>query len=78
MPPLFPSNVDAIKVWNLVSDQRIWVGGMAGIKAVALKHEPIWKLIDEFRVEDRIGTFEKVILIFNHIRKIEEGNQKKG
>lgn len=78
MPVLWASNSDAIKIWNLVSDQRIWVGSMAGITSVALKHEPIWKLIDELKVENRVGTFEKVLHIFNHIRKIEETTPKNG
>jgi len=78
MPSLWLSNGDAIRIWNLVSDQRIWVGGFGGIKSVALKHEPIWKLIDELKVGDRVKTFEKVLKIFNHIKKIEEANPRNG
>ena len=72
MPPLWPSNVDAVRIWNLVQDQRIWVSSMGGTFSIALKHEPIWKLIDELEIEDRIGTFEKILKVFNHIKKIED------
>ncbi len=72
MPPLWVSNNNAIKIWGLVHDQRIWISGMGGVKSVALKHEPIWKLIDELKIEDRMKTFEKVLYIYDHIKKIEE------
>jgi len=72
MPDLMPTNVNALKVWQLVQDQRIWVsGGMGAPVSVALKHGPIWKLIDEFHIEDRIKTFGKVLRVFDNIRSIE-------
>ena len=69
LPPLFPENVEVYNIWGLVSDQRIYAG-MDGIP-LALKHEPIWKLIDELEVEDRFGVFSKVLRIFSHINTQE-------
>lgn len=68
-----PENVDAVKIWGLVSDQRIWVGGgMSAPVSAGLQHAPIWKLIDEFQVEDRLNTFIKVLDIYGHISSIEK------
>lgn len=72
LPELYQENIEAVKIWGLVSDQRIWVGGgMSAPVSVALRHEPIWKLINEFHVEDRLTTFIKVLNIYEHISRIE-------
>ena len=71
MPDLMPTNISALKIWQLVQDQRIWVSGMGAPVSVALKHEPIWKMIDELHIEDRIKTFGKILRVFDNIRSIE-------
>ena len=72
VPELFPENIDAMKIWELVSDQRIWVsGGLDKPICVGLRHEPIWKLIDEFNVDDRVGTFIKVLQVYENIHSLE-------
>jgi len=77
MPDLMPTNISTLKIWQLVQDQRIWVsGGMGAPVSVALKHEPIWKLIDEFHIEDRIKTFSKILRVFDNIRSIEHQNSQ--
>lgn len=70
MPDLFPENIDAIRVWGLVADQRIYAG-MDGI-SMGLKHEAIWKLIDEFEIKERIETFEKVLKVYDAVRELEQ------
>jgi len=74
LPELWEQNRDAIRIWNWVQDQRIYVG-MEGV-SVALNHESIWRLIDEIQPEDRLGTFEKVLKIFGEIRTIEIDEEK--
>lgn len=72
LPEIYPENIEAIKIWGLVSDQRIWVGGgMSAPVSVGLQHLPIWRLIDEFQIEDRLTTFIKVLNIYEHISGIE-------
>lgn len=72
VPELFESNKDAIKIWNIVQDQRIWVsGGMGEPISVALEHGALWKLLDEFKVQDRVKTFIKVLKIFDHFHEID-------
>lgn len=72
VPELYESNRDAAKIWNLVQDQRIWVGGGMGEPiSVALEQAALWKLLDEFKVQDRIKTFIKVLKVFEHFHGIE-------
>ena len=76
LPELFLENVDAMRIWNLVLDQRIWVsGGMGTPQSVGLMHGPIWKLIDEFEVDDRLKTFQKVLRIYEEISRLEKEKQ---
>lgn len=75
LPELFPENVNAAKIWNLVQDQRIWLSsGLEKPVSAGLMHMPIWRLIDEFGIEgtERFETFLKVLNVYEHIRSIED------
>ena len=75
LPELYPENQDALRIWQLVSNQRIFAG-MSGI-SVALMHEPVWRLIDEFRItENRMKIFTKVLRVFDHVNEIESQERK--
>lgn len=76
IPELFEENQDAIRIWGFIGDQRIYAG-MDGI-CVGLMHEPVWRLIDEFNVVDRIGTFQKVLKIYDFAKTIEKELSSKG
>lgn len=45
--------------------------------SVDIQHNAIWKLIDEFEIEDRIGCFFKVLAIFEHTLELEFLNKPK-
>lgn len=44
---------------------------MSAPVSVGLQHLAIWRLIDEFQIEDRLTTFIKVLNIYEHISGIE-------
>jgi hypothetical protein len=69
MPILMEENEDAVKIWSMISDQRIFAG-MDGV-TVALNHIPLWKAIEEYEIEDKIICFEKVLRIAREIFSIE-------
>lgn len=45
--------------------------------SVDIQHSAIWKLIDEFEIEDRVGCFLKVLAIFEQTLKLEFLNRPK-
>ena len=72
LPDLLPENINAARIWGLVQDQRIWVGGgMSEPVSAGLMHEPVWRLIDEFDVDDRFDTFLKVLRVYENIVRFE-------
>ena len=58
-PTLMPENYDAYQVYCVCQNQLI----MGFIGPVAISHLAVWKIIDEYEIQDRIGTFEKVIAV---------------
>lgn len=46
-------------------------------RSVGLRHEPVWRLIDEFGVEERLDTFLKVLQVYEHVKTLEFANQQK-
>jgi len=75
IPQLLPENQEAFKIWGIVSRQRIYVG-MEGV-SVDLNHSAVWKLIDEFEIEDRVECFYKVLAIFQITLELENLNRPK-
>jgi len=78
MPVLFPENYDAMKIWGIIQGQRI-IAGMTGV-TVDINHLALWKAIDEYEIENRLGCFEKVLKIAREVFTIEalerESNKK--
>jgi len=58
-------NAEAIAVWLLTRNQVI-TAGMTGV-ILGLNQLAVWKVIDEYKVRDRIDCFEKVMRVFHHI-----------
>ena len=56
---LVPENADAYKVFNITRYQLILGPG----SAFDIRHDAIWKAIDEYQVEKRLECFEKVRLL---------------
>jgi len=49
---------------------------MEGV-SVDLNHSAVWKLIDEFEIEDRVECFYKVLAIFQITLELENLNRPK-
>lgn len=69
MPTLSPYNIDAANIWMIVRDQVI-TAGISG-QVIALNQLALWKLIDEYKVENRIECFEKVRAVFYHLLELD-------
>lgn len=74
-PDLLPQNQTALRIWNLVSDQRIYAG--ADGVSVALVHSALWRIIDEIGVKNKIKMFERILLVFNSVVNFEIEHRKK-
>jgi len=53
---LMPENEDAMRIFYKVRHQLILGPG----SAFDIRHDAIWRLIDEYQIQDRVGCFEKV------------------
>lgn len=58
LPPLFPENKDALRVFFVVQDQVI-MAPMGGV--VSLNHEAIHRAMGLYGVRDKRSCFEKVL-----------------
>jgi hypothetical protein len=71
-PDLWPANYEAMDVYLKCRDQVIM--GFDG--PVAINHMAIWKYIDEYGINERIETFEKVVALSSAVlaqqRKFEQ------
>jgi len=56
VPPLDIANQDAFNVWGRC--KRQFIMGFGG--PVDINHMAAWRMIDELRIKDRLGCFEKV------------------
>lgn len=69
-----PGNEDAEKIYMLVRDQLI-IGGVGSV--VSLNQMAIHAAIDRLGVEDAVGCFEKVVMVYravlNHDNKLKKG-----
>ena len=61
---LMECNQDALRIWRLVKNQVVTVG--MG-QPVDLNQMAIWEAIDRYGVEDQIGTFEKIVVLFRYL-----------
>lgn len=59
-PELMPENVDAFKVWAIVSGQRI-LSGMG--QTIDINQLAVWRIIDELKIKNRFECFLKVMQI---------------
>ena len=57
-------NKDALRIWRLVKNQVVTVG--MG-QPVDLNQMAIWEAIDRYGIEDQIGTFEKIVVLFRYL-----------
>lgn len=73
-PDLLDENKDSIRIWSIVQGQRI-VAGMTGV-TIDVNHIPLWRAIDEYEIEDRLGCFEKVLNIAKLVFQIEADKAK--
>lgn len=70
LPELMPENQAAIKIWQIVGNQRIYAG-MDGT-SVGLNQLTLWKAIEKYEIKDEIDCFEKVLMIYSHISGLEK------
>lgn len=59
-----PGNEDAEKIYMLVRDQLI-IGGLGNV--IALNQMAIHAAIDRIGVDDAIGCFEKVVMVYRAV-----------
>jgi hypothetical protein len=56
---LLPENADAHKIFNITRYQLVLGPG----SAFDIRHDAIWKAIDEYEIQKRLECFEKVCTI---------------
>ncbi len=59
VPPLQPYNYETYRWYEKVSRQLITVG-MNGTP-IDLKHEAVWKILEEYNVPNKVKMFERVM-----------------
>lgn len=67
-PELMPENVEAFKVWSIVSGQRI-TSGMG--QTIDINQVAVWRIIDELRIKNRFECFLKVMHIARYSFRME-------
>ena len=72
--PLLVENEDAIFILGKVLNQAIYVG-MNGVP-VDLNHVAIEQALERYRIEDKEDCFDKVLIAWHHIAKINQANYK--
>jgi hypothetical protein len=68
-----PENADAHRVFNIVRFQLILGPG----SAFDIRHDAIWRMIDELKIKKRLECFEKVCLLASQwwIPKLNEKSE---
>lgn len=74
LPPLYPENVDTIRVWVSTQDQ-VRTAGMSG-EVYALDHVAVWMWMDRYNIENQTVVFEKVNWLFHQILEIQRLSRK--
>lgn len=69
VPRPLPENVDAVRIWGIVADQRIYAG--MG-ECAGMNHPAIWQAIEKYEIENEVECFEKVLKCFEHVRLLEK------
>jgi len=67
-------NADAARIFGIVRGQILTRFNGEVDVIIGLNHLAIWAAIDEYRIKDRIGTFEKVIWLFHALEHKENKN----
>lgn len=65
-PQIMYENREALFIWGVIRNQ-VDRAGMAG-EIVGLRHEPLWKAIEMYRIKSPVDCFEKVIKIFYDVQ----------
>jgi hypothetical protein len=73
---LLPENVDAQEVFYSVRYQLI----MGPMNAIDIRHDAIWRLIDEMKIKRRLECFEKITALARRwwIPKLNEKKESNG
>ena len=71
---LLPENKDAQQVFYVVRYQLI----MGPASALDIRHDAIWRMIDELKIKRRLDCFEKVIMLAGRwwIPKLNEKSEE--
>ncbi len=67
MPELLSENEEIVFAYQVVRSQYIM--GFSG--PVSINQMAIWKIIDEYKIIDRIRAFESVLNLSNHMLSLE-------